>query len=221
VFLLVDLIGVFRASTRAGPRLPLASVLLRTTSSRFLPHYDELASGVEVDDVTRDAADIDDVADHSGSPSPHALCHVDLLGTNRDAAVASSTFEMRRTRRPNSVSGCSYHVCQGCRSADAPLSLKTAMRSLMAAIFLIVRDVDERDAEVLRQRLQEDLHLLAQLQVERTRARSFSIIEQHVGRLTIARASATRGAGHRRACNGCAHRPGETYALENLVCAVA
>ena len=34
-------------------------------------------------------------------------------------------------------------------------------------LFLVVRDVDERDAEVALQRLQEDLHLLAQLQVER------------------------------------------------------
>ena len=34
-------------------------------------------------------------------------------------------------------------------------------------LLLVVRDVDERDAEVALQRLEEDLHLLAQLQVER------------------------------------------------------
>src|SRR5262249_26314399 len=34
-------------------------------------------------------------------------------------------------------------------------------------LLLVVRDVDEGDAKVLLQRLEEDLHLLAQLQVER------------------------------------------------------
>ena len=34
-------------------------------------------------------------------------------------------------------------------------------------LLLVVRDVDERDAELALERLEEDLHLLAQLQVER------------------------------------------------------
>ena len=54
---------------------------------------------------------------------------------------------------------------------------------------LVVGDEHERDADVVLDRLQLDLHLLAELEVERAER---LVEQQHLGRLTSARASATR-----------------------------
>ena len=57
--------------------------------------------------------------------------------------------------------------------------LKTATRSLIVErLLLVVRHVDERDADLALDALQLDLHLLAELQVERAER---LVEEQHGG----------------------------------------
>src|SRR4051812_584481 len=66
----------------------LALLLERLLRGRLevLPDDDELPAGVEVDEVSRDHADVDDLAHHSGLAfTAVVVAHVDLLGTNRDA----------------------------------------------------------------------------------------------------------------------------------------
>src|SRR4051794_20509314 len=66
----------------------LALLLERLLRGRLevLPDHDELPAGVEVDEVPRDHADVDDLAHHSGLAfAAVVVAHVDLLGTDRDA----------------------------------------------------------------------------------------------------------------------------------------
>ena len=54
------------------------------------PDDDELAPGVEVDDVAGDHPGVDDVTDDSGlALAAERLGHVDLLRTDREAPSAS------------------------------------------------------------------------------------------------------------------------------------
>ena len=86
-------------------------------------------------------------------------------------------------------------------------------------LFLVVRDVDEGDAEVLLERLQEHLHLLAQLQVERAER---LVEQQHRRRVDDRARERDALALPARELHGLAvAEPGEADALEHLVACVA
>ena len=82
-----------------------------------------------------------------------------------------------------------------------------------------MRDVDEGDAEIALQRLEEDLHLLAQLQVERAER----LVEQQHRRLVDDRARERDAlALAARELHGLAiAETGQTHALEHLLRACA
>src|ERR1700693_2323196 len=81
--LLVDLIGVLRPPLEPDALAFRFEYLLRRRLE-VLPDDDELAAGVEVDDVAGDHSRVDDVADDSGlALAAECLGHVDLLGTDR------------------------------------------------------------------------------------------------------------------------------------------
>ena len=90
----------------------------------------------------------------------------------------STTFETPTKPATNSFAGRSY------TSAGAPIcSIRPFVEDRQAVahrerLVLVVRDVDERDREILLEALQEELHLLAQLQVERAER---LVEEQHLG----------------------------------------
>src|SRR5215469_8031845 len=89
VALLVDLICVLRPPREADPLALLRERLLRRRLE-VLPDDDELAAGVEVDDVARDHADVDDLPHRSGLPAAAALVrHSDLLRPDRDATAVA------------------------------------------------------------------------------------------------------------------------------------
>ena len=67
----------------------------------------------------------------------------------------------------NSLCGCSYTSAGGPTCSILPW-LNTASRSdIVERLLLVVRHVDERDADLALDRLELDLHLLAELEVER------------------------------------------------------
>src|SRR5581483_7173893 len=78
-----DRIRVLRAPLQADP-LPLFRERLLRGRLEVLADDDELPAGIEVDDVARDHADVDDLPDRSGL-AVSAIAHPDLLGPDRDA----------------------------------------------------------------------------------------------------------------------------------------
>src|SRR3954452_13585054 len=149
----------------------LALLLERLLRGRLevLPDDDELPAGVEVDEVPRDHAHVDDLAHDPGLAfTAVVLAHVDLLGTDRDAP--GIPFEdVRDTDEAGDELGLWMLVDVGRRTdlLDAPLVEDGEAVAHRERLFLVVGDVDERDAEVALERLQKTLHLLPQLQVER------------------------------------------------------
>src|SRR4051794_11528503 len=87
--LLVDLIGVLRPPFQPDTFAFRFEYFLRRRLE-VLPDDDELAAGVQVDDVAGDHPDVDDVADHSRlALAADALDHVDLLRTNRESPAVA------------------------------------------------------------------------------------------------------------------------------------
>src|SRR5919201_3629647 len=79
----LDLEGVLGTPLQAHPLAPGLERLLRGRLE-VLPDDGELAPGVELDDVTREHADVDDVADPAGLAIPSwgvtiGVVHLDLL----------------------------------------------------------------------------------------------------------------------------------------------
>src|SRR5260221_124440 len=166
--LLVDLIGVLRPPFEPDTLAFRFEHLLRRRIE-VLADDDELAAGIEIDDVTRDHPDVDDVADDAGlALTAELLGHMDLLRTDREAPAAplehvrdaDEAGDELRLRMLVDVGGTSDLL-------DPALVEDGHAVAHRQRLFLVMRDVDERDAEVLLQRLEEDLHLLAQLQIER------------------------------------------------------
>src|SRR5437899_1195498 len=161
-----------------------------------LPHDLQLAAAVEVDEVAGDHPRIDDVADAAGLRLAAAgrcrarVVHADLLGPDSEALAAALDY-VRDTheagdegaRRPLVDLG------RGADLLDPALVEDGEAVAHRQRLVLVVRDVDEGDPKILLQALEEQLHLLAQLQVEAPRGSSSS---STCGRLTSARASATR-----------------------------
>src|SRR5262249_56072476 len=87
--LLVDLVRVRRPPRKADPLALLRERLLRGRLE-VLANDDEVAARIEVDDVARDHADVDDLAHRAGLPfSGVVVDHPDLLRPDREAPAVS------------------------------------------------------------------------------------------------------------------------------------
>src|SRR5262249_9894020 len=133
-----------------------------------LPDDRQLPAGVEVDDVACDHSDVEHLAHGSGLAVARAFVdHPNLLRPDREAPAVADEYvrdadeardELRlrplvdRRRRADLL--------------DAALVEDGEAVAHRERLLLVVRHVDERDAEIALQRLEEDLHLLTQLQVE-------------------------------------------------------
>src|SRR5579884_100077 len=82
--LLPDLICVLRPPREADPFALLRESVLRGRLE-VLPDDDELAARIEVDEIARDHADVDDLAHGPGLAGPALVAHPDLLRADREA----------------------------------------------------------------------------------------------------------------------------------------
>src|SRR5471032_722831 len=165
----VNLIGVL------GPPAEVHARAAREARAVVLADDRQLLAGIGVDEVTRERADEDDVRDHPGFAAP---VERDAFGPNADAPPVALD-DVRRADEPGDELCCGALVDLARRSdlLDAALVEDGDVVAHRQRFFLVVRDVQEGHAEVLLERLQKYLHLLAQLQVERTER---LVEEQHL-----------------------------------------
>src|SRR5205085_104275 len=125
---------------------------------------------VEVDEISGDHPHVDDLADDAGLSVRSAVVveEIDLLRADRDAPPAALEH-IRHTDEAGDELRLRMlvHVRRRADLLDAPFVEHGHAVAHRERLFLVVRDVDERDAQVALQRLQEDLHFLPELQVER------------------------------------------------------
>jgi hypothetical protein len=121
---------------------------------------------VEIDDVPREHADEDGLGDRA---RPARAVHADLLWANRVAAAllfdhvgdADETGDELGRR-------LLVDLLRRSDLLDPPLVEHGELVAHRQRLLLVVRDVEEGDPEIALERFQKRLHLLAQLQVERT-----------------------------------------------------
>src|SRR5438132_5861401 len=167
-----DLEGVLGTPLEAHPSAP---GLERVLGGRLevLPDDAELAPGIELDDVSREHADVDDVANPPKlAAAAFVEVHPDLLRAHGELPAVP----LEHVGDPDEAGdelGCWTLVDLG-RRADLFDPALVEDREAVAhreRLLLVVRDVDERDADLADltlDALELDLHLLPQLQVERT-----------------------------------------------------
>ena len=144
--------------------------------------HHEPGAGLQLDDVPRVGAEIDDALDGAEGRRLVGAGHAidrrqpDLLGTDREAAGPAEDGprdvageQVRRSDETRDEPGSRSFVDLGGRAElldPAGVEDRQAVAH-RERLLLVVGHVDERDADLLLDRLELDLHLLAQLQVER------------------------------------------------------
>ena len=107
------------------------------------------------------------------------------VAPSRPTGLASIRFESRGSSATNSVARPLVELRGGRRAARSCPSLITAIASaIVMRLLLVVRDVDERDADLLLDVLELDLQLPAQAQVQRAER----LVEQQRARAVDERA---------------------------------
>src|SRR5262249_22910810 len=166
--------------------LPAAGLLrLGRRGLEVLPDDLELPAAVELDEEAGHHPGVDDVADAAGL-GVHAwlrrrarAAQMDLLGPDR-VALAVALELVRDADEVGHEGALRPLVDLGRRPEllDPALVEDGEAVAHRERLVLVVRDVDAGDAEVLLQALEEELHLLAQLQVERAER---LVEQQHLG----------------------------------------
>ena len=158
----------------------ISAVLVGGARTVVSLQYCHPSTGIQIDDVTDRAADVDRL-DDGARRRAHALPRArlerqrQLLGADRVLARAadelSRAVQVEEVRGPHEVgheARCRLLV-ELARSAellDAPRVEHGDPVGERERLLLVVRDEDERDAKVALDLLQLDLHLLAQLEIE-------------------------------------------------------
>src|ERR671931_1601389 len=140
-----------------------------------LPDDLELTATVELDDVASHHPGVDDFPDPArlgvlaAARPGSGFGHMNLLGPDGEAPSAPLDHVRDADEaRDECVRGVLVHLRGRADLLDASLVEDGETVAHRQRLVLVVRDVDERDPEVLLKALEEELHLLAQLQVERT-----------------------------------------------------
>src|ERR1700694_3793697 len=160
----------------AQPHRPALDPLAVARGVHILAHRDQLLSVVEADDVAGGHTHVYDLHYRAGF-HPHARLwllalreHADLLRAHNEADAIPE----------QDVGDADEPGDELCGRLLVDLHGRTDLLDLSAGhdgdpvahgqgLFLVVRHVDERDADLLLDLLELDLHLLAQLQVESTK----------------------------------------------------
>ena len=122
-----------------------------------------------------------------------------------DSTVPARRLEMPRKPATNAVRGGLVQLGQVPSCSILPACMTAIMSAIvMASRFLVVRDVHERDADLVLDPLELELHLLAELEVERAER----LVEERRARAAVdERASqGDAAAGRPRAGAACAAR---------------
>src|SRR6476620_1019193 len=162
------LVRVLRPPREADP-LPLFRERLLRGRLEVLTDDDELAAGIEVDYVAGDHPDVDDLANGTRLAFSAAFVrHPNLLRPDREApAVALEDVRDADESRDELRLRMLVDVRRRTDLFDPPLVEDGEPVAHRERLLLVVCHIHECDGEVALQRLEEDLHLLAQLQVER------------------------------------------------------
>ncbi len=190
----------------ARTRRPRAACTSAAVPARFCSATTRRSPPAQLHPVARVHAEVDDVADHaressrrrpenaSSSPRRRIFSGRTLNGGGRSRRASPASGALEEVRDAHEVrheSGGGLFVDLGGRPhllhAAAPEDGEPVAHG--ERLLLVVGDVDEGDAQRLLERLQLDLHLLAQLQVERSEG---LVEEEHAG-------AVDEGAGQRDA----------------------
>src|SRR5919108_5284672 len=134
----------------------------------------ELAALVQLDDVAGHHPGVDDIPNVAGlgvrvaARSGPGFSHVDLL--RPDGEAPAGTLDYVRDAHEPGDERVGWPLIDLGRAAELldPATVEDGQAVAHRQRFvLVVRDVDERDPEILLKALEEELHLLAELQVER------------------------------------------------------
>src|SRR5581483_5370716 len=147
----------------------LLLVRVRRRALEVLPERRERPAVVEVDEIAGDGAGVDDLADDAALPLDRvALEQLDLLRPDRDpAAVPLEHVRDADEAGDELADGTLVHVGRPADLLDPPVVEDGDPVAHRQRLLLVVRDVDERDPNLLLDPLQLDLHLLTELEVER------------------------------------------------------
>src|SRR2546422_2602435 len=167
----LDLKGVLGTPLEAHPPAPRLERLLGGRLE-VLPDDGELAPGVELHDVPREHADVDDVADATQLAVAGLIeMHPDLLRTDGELPAASLEHVRDADEAGDELGrGTFVDVGRGADLLDPALVEDREAIAHRERLLLVVRDVDEGDADVADlalDALELDLHLLPKLEVER------------------------------------------------------
>ena len=168
----------------AHPPTPGLECLLRGRLE-VLPYDCELASGVELDDVSGEHADIDDLANAAQFAVAGLVeVHANLFRADRERLPVPLEDVRNANEAGDELRGRTLvDLGRGADLLDPTLVEDREAVAHRERLLLVVRDIDEGDADVADlalDALQLDLHLLAELQVERAER---LVEEQHARRV--------------------------------------